>query len=346
MRIIVDLSTSNVGDAPSSKARGASPRRVSKTKIIINVMMSLVLIVGVGVLFYPTFADIYHAYKSANAIAEYEESVADSNADENAVQLSDAELYNQQLFEQGDGLIENTNFLQQLADAKAYNESLGEGYLDTTLTGEGYAELEKYESLIDPLGNSMMGYMIIPEIDVELPIYHGCSDASLEVGVGHMIGSSLPVGGPSTHAVMAAHSGLPSAKMFDDAEYLSDGDIIIISVLGQKIGYAVDSMVKILPEDAEPFKIEKGRDQITLITCTPRGVNTYRLLIGAHRVDLPPEVLDQMAEETGFDIRVLALCVLCAIIALIILVVVVLLRRHRKLRRQMRTEKPNCVRES
>ena len=175
-----------------------------------------------------------------------------------------------------------------LAAARAYNESLMPGVLSIenvfTRQGQEYAA-EDYYGLLNIDANGIMGYVEIPKISVYLPIYHGTDAATLEKGVGHLIGSSLPVGGKSTHSILTGHSGMAREKMFSDLEQLSVGDTFFIHLLDKTLAYQVDQIKVVLPENTDYLGIRNGEDLCTLVTCTPFGVNTHRLLVRGSRIE-------------------------------------------------------------
>ncbi|MEE1295989.1 MAG: class C sortase [Bifidobacterium sp.] len=169
---------------------------------------------------------------------------------------------------------------------------------------------EEYQSLLDT-GNGVMGAIKIPQIGVDLPIYHGASEEALEKGAGHLYGSSLPVGGESTHAVITGHRGMVAAPMFTRIDELKEGDSFYVDIMGEELGYVVDSIAVIEPDDTSKLRIVPGEDRITLMTCTPYGVNTHRLLVSAHRVAIPHVIPPSSEVHDAMGIGILAaLCVL------------------------------------
>lgn len=170
-----------------------------------------------------------------------------------------------------------------LAAADAYNAALASAVTDTLQTPDGY------EDQLWLTDSGMMGYVRIPRIGIELPIYHGTSSKVLSEGVGHLPQTSLPVGGDGTHAALSAHSGMSGARMFTDLEQLAVGDLFYIQVLDRELTYQVDNIITVLPQDTSPLEIQPGKDLCTLITCTPYGINTHRLLVQGHRVTAEPE---------------------------------------------------------
>lgn len=228
---------------------------MQKKMILITLTLILSLLFGVGLVVYPLFSNWYTDQVQSSVQAEYDqvlENVQDSDLQK---ALEAARKYNEALF----------NCLQSGAESPA----------------------APYNGLLNLSGNGIMGYVEIPAIQVSLPIYHGCSDTQLQKGAGHMPGTSLPVGGESTHAVISAHSGMASAKMFTDLDKLSEGDRIFLHVLGETLAYEVDQITVTVPSDTRAIQITAGDDLLTLLTCTPYGVNTHRLLVRGRRTALP-----------------------------------------------------------
>ena len=223
-------------------------------KKLINLVLVLLLLVGVGLLLYPTFSDYWNSFHQSRAIASYAESV--TNID--------------------------TAFYEELwTAAGAYNETLVGKSNPWYLNAE---EKQTYSGLLDVSGSGIMGYINIPAINCSLPIYHGTDEAVLQIAVGHIEGSSLPIGGPSTHSVLSGHRGLPSAKLFTDLDKVNEGDLFMIQVLNETMTYEVDQIHTVLPNELDDLYIQEGRDFCTLVTCTPYGVNSHRLLVRGHRV--------------------------------------------------------------
>lgn len=193
---------------------------------------------------------------------------------------------------------DNSVLVQEREKAIAYNQTL----LPSTTTEGGYTQealqsaSEDYDSILNLVGDGIVGYIEIPKINVHLPIYHGTGDSSLSKGVGHLLGSSLPVGGESTHAILSGHSGMASQTMFSDLEQLGIGDVFYLHVLDDVLAYQVTEINTVLPSDTSLLGIWEGEDCCTLVTCTPYGVNTHRLLVTASRI--PYENAEQIAELT------------------------------------------------
>lgn len=219
------------------------------------VILILMLIIGLSLLLYPSFANYWNSFTQSRAIANYAEQLAHL----------DGEEY--------DHLWE---------DAIAYNESLLGRRNDYLLDEEQQA---KYNQLLDVTGNGIMGYIEIPNINVSLPIYHGTSESVLQVAIGHIEWTSLPTGGENTHTVVSGHRGLPSARLFTDLDQLVIGDYFVLNVLDKMFTYEVDQILIVEPDETKDLLIENGKDLCTLVTCTPYGVNSHRLLIRGHRVE-------------------------------------------------------------
>ena len=224
-------------------------------KKLSNLILVLIFLTGVSLLVYPTFSDWWNSLHQSRAIAAYVDQVNTLDDAQYETMLEQADAYNQTL----------------LGKEDRYNLS--------------DSELETYNSLLDVTGTGIMGYVVIPKINVRLPIYHGKDPAVLEIAIGHIAGSSLPVGGESTHCVLSGHRGLPSAKLFTDIDQLKEGDQFMLEVLGDTLTYEVDQIKVVLPDELDDIEIEEGKDLCTLVTCTPYGVNTHRLLVRGHRVE-------------------------------------------------------------
>ena len=221
---------------------------------VFNIVFSIIVLAGIVVVSYPTVSNWWNQQHASHAIATYIEEI--EKIDDGSKQA-------------------------YIDEAKAFNAKLGTG-VDFNLSDEMMAE---YENLLDVSGNGVMGYINIPSISVNLPIYHGVDDTILQVAIGHIPGSSLPVGGEGTHAVLSGHRGLPSAMLFTDLDRLAEGDIFTVTVLDEVVTYQVDQIRIVLPEDVADLAIVEGQDYMTLVTCTPYGVNSHRLLVRGKRID-------------------------------------------------------------
>lgn len=224
-------------------------------KHISTIILTVILMAGLSLLLYPTVSDYWNSLHQSRAIASYDETVASL----------DEETYEK--------------FWEQ---AVAYNDALWQRINRYYMTDEERAE---YQSLLNVSGNGIMGYIQIPSINVSLPIYHGTEESVLQVAVGHIDSSSLPVGGEGTHCVMSGHRGLPSARLFTDLDQLSEGDIFMLKVLNETLTYQVDQIRIVLPEEVEELEMVRGKDYCTLVTCTPYGINTHRMLVRGIRID-------------------------------------------------------------
>lgn len=197
---------------------------------------------------------------------------------------------------------EESRYADDIEAAKAYNENLATGKIklkDPFDENSEDEETKEYTSLLNMTDDGVMGFIRIPSIDVSLPIYHGTSEETLEKGAGHLQGTSLPIGGPGTHSVITGHTGLSSAKLFTDLVELEKGDIFFLTIMGEKMAYKIDSIKKVLPAEIDSLVIENGKDYCTLVTCTPYGINTHRLLVRGERVDYE----DAVNEPSNFEVK-------------------------------------------
>lgn len=230
---------------------------------ISTVLFGLLFLAGFGVLSYPTIADMWNRYRQSQLVAGYEETV---------------------------GNLAPEDLSGEWEKARAFNDTLERNNLYGDVFGEGHKDLENtgYWKVLNVAGDGVMGYLNIPEISVKLAIYHGTGDDILQTGAGHLSGTKLPIGGESTHCVLAAHRGLPSARLFTDIDQLERGDLFYIHVLDEVLAYKVDQTLPMVDKDdtealENAMKIERGKDQVTLFTCTPYGVNSHRLLVRGQR---------------------------------------------------------------
>ncbi|MDY4929551.1 class C sortase [Clostridium fessum] len=220
-----------------------------------TILLVLILLTGVSLLLYPTVSDYWNSFHQSRAIASYVEAVAE---------------------------IDNTDYEKMWQEAVAYNEKLKDNSGRWTPTDE---ELEEYDQILNISDTGIMGYVEIPKINVSLPIYHGTDEAILQIAIGHIPGSSLPVGGKGTHCVISGHRGLPSAKLFTDLDQMEEGDLFMMRVLDETLTYEVDQIRIVQPEDLSDLEIDEDKDLCTLVTCTPYGINSHRLLVRGHRVE-------------------------------------------------------------
>ena len=234
-------------------AEGKQTKKKKKSALP-TVLLVLALFLGIGIMAYPTVSDWWNSLHQSRAIASYVEQV-----------------------ESADG--EKTR--EMLARAAAYNEALARKENRLLMTEE---EKALYRSLLDVSGTGILGYLQIPVIGVNLPIYHGTEEAALQVAVGHLEWTSLPVGGESTHAVVSGHRGLPSARLFTDLDKMTVGDVFLVTVLNQTLTYQVDQIRIVKPDEIQDLAIVEGQDYMTLLTCTPYGINTHRMLVRGRRI--------------------------------------------------------------
>ena len=211
--------------------------------------------IGVGLLVYPSFSDYWNTFHQSRVIMKYADRVSNMNKDEYARLIKEANQYNQEL--------QKTGIKWNMTDA----------------------EKASYNRYLDFESSGVMGYITIPKINVELPIYHGTSDSILQTSIGHIEGSSLPVGGLGSHTILSGHRGLPSARLFTNLDQLAAGDTFTLTVLNETYTYEVDQIRIVEPTDLSSLQLEPGKDYCTLVTCTPYGVNTHRLLVRGHRVE-------------------------------------------------------------
>ena len=240
-------------------------------KHLTTILLAAVLALGLGLLLYPSVSNYWNSIHQSRAIMNYAETVADMD-DEEYEKLLDA--------------------------AKAYNKRLSEQGIRWKLTDEEKAE---YKAQLNIAGTGNMGYIDIPKIHVKLPIYHGTEEKNLETSIGHMEGTSLPVGGEGSHCVLSGHRGLPSAKLFSDLDQLEEGDIFTLTILNETFAYEVDQIRIVEPTDLSELRLVDGKDYCTLVTCTPYGINTHRLLVRGHRVENPNGVANVIAEAIQIE---------------------------------------------
>lgn len=219
-----------------------------------NAGLLLAMVVGLFFLSYPSAADYWNNFHQAKTVREYAETVA---------------------------RMSGTEYFEMIRSAEEYNERLAARGIKWTGVE---AENEEYNSLLNVNGSGVMGYIDIPKIKIKLPVYHGTSTEVLQTSIGHLTGTSLPVGGEGSHCVLSGHRGLPSAKLFSDLDKLMEGDVFTLSILNETYTYEVDQIRVVLPTDLSELKIFPGQDLCTLVTCTPYGVNSHRLLVRGHRV--------------------------------------------------------------
>lgn len=247
-----------------------------------KIVIILIFLAGLSLLLYPLVANQWNNHRQKQLISNYESVVADKEA------------------------AGKIDYAAEMKKAEAYNDALLPSILpDSFAVAEAQTEADSsYENSLNIAGDGMMGIVEIPKIDIKLPIYHGTSDEVLQKAAGHLEGSSLPIGGENTHAVISAHRGLPSASLFTDLDQLEIGDHFLIHVLDETLCYEVDQILVVDPEDTSALAVEDGEDLVTLLTCTPYGVNTQRLMVRGHRVPYEEQaVADEQTPLSGFSLH-------------------------------------------
>lgn len=224
-------------------------------KHISTIILCITFITGLSLLLYPTVSNYWNAQHQTQAVVDYTERIEKMDDSEKLNEIGRAVDYNSTLVDNGRRFSPNKE------------------------------EKEIYNSILSVDDNGMMGYITIPELRLKLAIYHGVDESVLQVGIGHIEGSSLPVGGEGTHCVLSGHRGLPSAKLFTDIDKLVVGDVFMLHVYDEVLTYEIDQILIVEPEDYSALAIEEGEDYCTLVTCTPYGINTHRLLIRSHRIE-------------------------------------------------------------
>lgn len=266
-----------------------------KKKNLTTVLLILAFLAGLSLLLYPTVSDYWNSLHQSRAITEYAEQVNEL----------DNELYE-----------------QLWADARSYNQTLPQNPDRYEMTDEERAE---YESLLDVSGTGIIGYIEIPLIGCSLPIYHGTEESVLQIAVGHIEGTSLPVGGAGCHSVLSGHRGLPSAKLFTDLDKLTVGEDFILRILDETLTYEVDQILIVEPYELDALAIDPERDYCTLVTCTPYGINSHRLLVRGHRIENQEEARLVRVTADAMRIEPVIVAPLAALPMLLLLLIVLLI---------------------
>ncbi len=270
-----------------------------KSKIKENIpfiFFTLLFLIGFGIMLYPVLSNALSQISYNETISSYEQSVSDENSS----------LYQ-----------------SMIQEAVHYNEKLTTSSIVDVFSDPEITNSEEYMDILNLNRDGVMGYISIPKIDIKIPIYHGTSSEVLSKGVGHLEGSSFPVGGESTHAILSAHRGLPSARLFTDLDQLEVGDKFYIYILDQVYTYQVDQVLVIEPSETEALQIQDGKDLVTLVTCTPYGVNTHRLLVRGERVE---ELAEQVIEsEPNRDLTINDYVLYIGLFGAIVLVLVTII---------------------
>lgn len=264
----------------------------------ISLILLIIFFIGLSILLYPSISQYLNSKVQSQAIASYDKMLSEIQPQDYTNMFTKADNYNQELLKLNFPLVE-------------------------------YRDLTNYSNLLNVNNNGMMGYISIDKIKVELPIYHGTSASVLNVAVGHLEGSSLPIGGSSTHSILSAHRGLPSAKLFTNLNKLEKGDTFVITILDRKITYQVDQIVIVEPNDASELEIVEGKDYVTLVTCTPYGINTHRLLVRGTRIE-NIEKKELIITSEAYQIDKLIVTLVISIPILLILIVYVTMKPVKK----------------
>ena len=259
-------------NTPGCRPKGGNPIREKRRTIITLCLAALFFLLALGLTVYPVFSNRYNEAHQSQIHTEYREAVQ---------------------------ALPDTAIPDARVKAQAYNEELWSSIVryGSYSKDSVVSAVEEYAQLLDLTGTGTMGYVHIPKLGVSLPIYHGTEEETLERGVGHLIGSSLPIGGSSTHTILTGHSGLASQKMFSDLDKLENGDTFYLEMLNEVLAYEVDQINIVLPHDTTYLGLEEGKDLCTLVTCTPLGVNTHRLLVRGHRISYTPANTENPAIE-------------------------------------------------
>lgn len=269
-----------------------------------TIILLIIFFIGLSLLLYPSFSDWWNSFHQSRAISTYSEVVAN---------------------------MDNDRYEQIWSDAWDYNHSLIDRPNDYLLSEE---QKLQYEALLDIGQNGIMGYIEIPKINVTLPVYHGTSESVLQVAIGHLEWTSLPVGGESSHCVVSGHRGLPSAKLFTDLDKMEVGDTILLRVLDEILTYEVDQILIVEPQETKALMIEEGQDLCTLVTCTPYGINTHRMLVRGHRVDTVEKKVIRVTAD-AIQIEPLMVAPVVAAPMLLLLLIVLLLPKPKKKKEEM-----------
>ena len=259
-----------------------------------TILLILALFAGLSLLLYPTVSDYWNSLHASQAVTDYAENVRNLEAEK---------------------------YQQVLQDARNYNQMLPYKHTTFALSEE---EKGAYDALLDISGTGVMGYIEIPTINISLPVYHGTEDAVLQIAIGHLEWSSLPVGGADTHCVLSGHRGLPSAKLFTNLDKLVLGDKFIMRVLDEVLTYEVDQILIVEPTDVSALMLEAGKDLCTLITCTPYGINSHRLLVRGHRIENQEEAQAIRVTSDAIQIEPLIVAPAVALPMLLVLLVILL----------------------
>lgn len=265
-----------------------------------TIILVLIFLVGLSLLLYPSVSDYWNSLHQSRAIATYAEAVAQ---------------------------VDDVDYEKMWEDAQRYNETLLNKADRWNMSDEEWAE---YYELLNVSGNGIIGYIEIPQIKVALPLYHGVDEAVLQIAVGHIEGSSLPTGGPGTHCVISGHRGLPSASLFTNLDELVEGDVFMMRILDETLTYEVDQIRIVEPTDLSSLEIEVEKDLCTLVTCTPYGINSHRLLVRGHRIENLENASNIRVTADAMQIDPVLVAPVVAVPLLILLIIWILVYYRKK----------------
>lgn len=279
----------------STEVKGKTKKKKKKSNS--TILIVVLIVVGLLVMLYPTISNFYNEMTGSYAIQQFNEKMADQS---------------------------ETALAEQRRMAEAYNAAL------RNISDEVDCEYE-YKDIMN-FGNGMMGYIEIPVIDVYLPVYHGVDESVLSKGVGHISKTAFPIGGEGNHSVLSGHTGLPSAELFTDLTEVKEGDPFYIHIAGDTVAYEVDQITIVLPEEVDNLLPVPGMDYCTLVTCTPYGVNSHRLLVRGHRIEYPEEAEEPVSAEPGMMSTgmIIACCIGIALLLLILIFIIRRIMKHKK----------------
>ncbi len=278
-----------------------------------TIILVAIFFVGLSVLLYPTVSDFLNEKRQSQAIVNYDDIIVDLTPEDYSAFFSDADTYNKKIRNMSFPFMNHKNIA------------------------------EEYYNTLDVNGDGMMGYITIEKIKVQLPIYHGTSDKVLNSAVGHVEGSSIPVGGESNHSVLSAHRGLPSAKLFTNLDKVEVGDVFTIRILDKTITYQVDQILIVLPHETEALNLVPGEDYCTLVTCTPYGINTHRMLVRGTRIENiePDRVINVITEAYQIDPLIVTPAVAAPMLAILLVILIVKSGKSGKNRKQANKTQDN-----
>lgn len=258
----------------------------------VDIVLLIIIALGIGILLYPWVSQLYNQTLQGRAVVTYDAAIARLTPEDYSQMWDEVDAYNRALAQSG-GIATSNGQVSGDVREKDHTTPDGESTEDAgqtdsqTQTQSAEELLNSYDELLNPIGTGMMGHIEIDKLGVDLPVYHGVSDDVLTSGIGHIEGSSLPGGGPSTHTVLSGHRGLPQSILFTDLDRLQSGDVFLLHMLDRTLAYQVDQIRIVLPDQLADLAIEPGEDYCTLVTCTPYAINTHRLLVRGHRIDYP-----------------------------------------------------------